>query len=168
MKCAARRAWKRTEIQREEGAAVVEMALTCVVFLAMVFGVIQACLAFYTSNYVSDAAREATRWAIVRGSTSCTSTPNLTDCGATTTAQFQSYVESLGYPGINSSKLTVTPTWFSASSTLPKTWTKCATPCNDPGNQVQVQVSYSFPLGIPFWKAATVSVSSTSQMVISQ
>lgn len=153
-------------VSGEDGGTLVEMAICSSILLSMLLGIIQLCLALYCYHYVSDAAREATRWAIVRGSTSCTNTPNLTNCGATA-AQVQSYVQSLGYP--YSGGLTATTKWCQASATKPTTWSACsASTANTPGNEVQVQVQYSFPLGIPFVNIGSLAVSSTSQMVIAQ
>ena len=152
----------------EEGSSLVETALACTVFLAMLTGVFQMSLAFYTFHYVSDAAREGSRYAAVRGSTSCTNTPNLSNCNATSD-QIQTYVRGLGYPGITASKLTVATTWLTASSTQPTTWSSCSTgTCNVPGGQVKVVAAYSFPLSVPFVPRLSLSVSSTSKMVISQ
>ncbi len=110
----------------EEGASMVETAFACTIFLAMLIGTFQMMMAFYTFHFVSDAAREATRYAIVRGSTSCTNTPNLSNCNATSD-QIQTYLRGLKYPGITSSKLTVATTWLTASTTTPTTWSACAT-----------------------------------------
>ncbi len=136
------------------------MALVSMVLFAMLFGIIEFSLALYTFNYVSDAAREGTRYAIVRG-TSCNV---LTNCNVTA-AQIQTYIQKLGYPGMNPSNTTVTTTWFSPSA-APVTWTACGSPCEAPGNAVQVTVTYSFPLSIPFVPKETLSLHSTSMMVI--
>jgi Flp pilus assembly protein TadG len=142
------------------------MAICSAVLLSMLLGIIQLCLALYCYHYVADAAREATRWAIVRGSTSCSNTPNLTNCNATS-AQIQTYVRGLGYP--YSGGLVATTKWCQASATKPTTWAACsAATANTPGNQVQVQVQYSFPFGVLFVNIGNLSVSSTSQMVIAQ
>jgi Flp pilus assembly protein TadG len=146
---------------QNEGSALVEMGLVCGILFAMLFGIIEFSLALYTYNYVSDAARDGSRYAIVRGS-SCSV---LTNCNATA-AQIQSYVQSLGYPGMNSANTTVTTTWYSPSTTSPLTWTLCGTTCNAPGDAVRVKVVYSFPLSIPFVPKSTLSLQSTSQMVI--
>jgi hypothetical protein len=130
----------------------------------LLIGIIELALAGYTYHYVSEAAREATRYAIVRGS-SCAGMP---DCNASA-AQISTYVKGLGYGGIDPNKMTVTTTWWSPSVIAPSpVWTQCAGVCNAPGNMVQVGVTYAFPLTIPFWKSATVNLSSTSQMLISQ
>lgn len=152
----------------EEGAGLVEWGLACSVFLATLIGVFQMSLAFYTMHYLSDAARQGSRYAMVRGSTSCTNTPNLSNCNATSD-QIQAYVRSIAYPGITASKLTVTTTWLTASTTQPTTWSSCSSgTCNAPGSQVKVMAAYSFPLSVPFVPSLSFSLKSTSKMVISQ
>ena len=148
-------------VQREEkGSALVETALSMVVFLTVLIGLFQLTLALYTYHFISDAAREATRYAIVRGS-SCI---NLPDCNATST-QIQTYVQNLPYPIFNRSNMTVTTTW-------PTTGFSCtpnaAPNCNNPGNLVKIVVTYPYSLNIPFWPSATLNISSTSEMYISQ
>lgn len=148
----------------DAGATLVEFALSVSILLMMLFGLTAMCLAFYTYSFVADAAREATRYAIVRGST-CTDLP---DCNATTN-QISNYVKQLGFPGMNTSNMTITTSWLTASSTLPTSWSSCATgTCNAPGNGVRVVVTYAVPLTIPFVSPNALNVSSTSQMVISQ
>lgn len=154
--------WPSSRVRDEEGSTLVEFALSASMLFAMLFGIIGISFGFYSYNFVSDAAREATRWAIVRGS-SCSI---LSGCGASS-SDIQTYVRSLGYPGITANSLTVTSTWLSASSTQPTTWTACASTCNAPGNAVQVQVKYAFALDIPFFRDNALNISSTSQMVIS-
>jgi Flp pilus assembly protein TadG len=154
----------------DEGQAVVEMALSSAVLFAMFFGIFEASMACYTSNYVSDAAREATRWAIVRGGSCTKNSGGLMDhCGATQT-DIATYVQSLNYPGIRSANLTTTASWYTPSSKPPTaSWTSCSgSGCNASGNLVQVVVTYTFPLAVPFLPSRSLSLSSTSQMVISQ
>ena len=152
----------------DQGSSVVETSLASLVFLAMLIGAYQAMLGLYTFHFVSDAAREASRYAAVRGSTSCTNTPNLTNCDATS-SQIQTYVQGLGYPGIQKSKLTVTTTWLKSGGSTPATWSSCTSgTCNAPGNMAKVVATYAFPLKVPFARGLTINLSSTSEMVISQ
>jgi Flp pilus assembly protein TadG len=155
----------------ESGATMVELALCSAILFTFVFGILDMSLAVYGYHYSSEAAREGTRYAIVRGwtapsvaGTACASYTN----GACTasSAQIQQYVKSLNFPGIQSSLMTVTPSW----STYPG-GSACTAPsatCNIPGNQVTVQVQYAFPVTIPFIKSRTLTMTSTSAMVISQ
>lgn len=159
----------------EEGASILEFALSSTVFFAMLIGTFQGLLAVYAFHFVSDAAREGSRYAMVRGSTSCVNTPNLSNCNATSD-QVQTYVRSLKYPGITSSQLTVTTTWMTASispdaltSASTTTWSSCSSgTCNAPGNIVKVVAKYAFGFSAPFVPKATLNLTSTSEMVISQ
>lgn len=153
-----------SKIHRDgSGSSLVEFALCSTVLAMFWFGLMQCCLALYAYNCVSDAARSGTRYAAVRGS-SCSGMP---DCGITAT-QIQSHVRGNVYPGLISNNLNATATWWLASTSHPTTWTQCASMCNDPGDAVQLQVTYSFPLNIPFWKNQTLNLTSTSQVVIAQ
>jgi hypothetical protein len=155
----------------EAGSSIVEMALTLSVLFMLVFGIIFMSMALYTYNCIGEAAREATRYAVIRGSGSCTVLSTFPNCNLNPTTSgtpLQDWVRGLGYPFAAS--LTVTPTWWSPSSTSAPTWTTAcvAATCNAPGNMVKVVVSYDYPLAIPFWKNTTLSMASTSQMVISE
>lgn len=156
--------------RQDDGNSIVEMSIGISLFLMVLVGIIEVGLAMYTYNYVSDAAREGSRWAIVRGAACSANTPGLDHCNASQT-DIQTYLQSLPYPGINSSNLTVTASWLTATKP-PTSWSTCTASstvtCNLPGNEVQVTVSYPFSLNVPFWRNASVTVASTSSMVISQ
>lgn len=160
------------QIPGDEGASLVEMAIACSVLFAMMFGVIQMSLALYTYHFVSDAAREASRWAMVRGG-NCISnvsqgycSPTSNDAYGADNADIQAYVKSLGYPF--ASNLTASTKWLSGT---PSSQSVCGTSpsgCNGAGNQVQVTISCNLPVAIPFWKATNINMQSTSTMVIAQ
>jgi len=149
------------EIRGDAGSSLVESAVSFVFLIAAMFGIFEMSLALFAYHYVSDAAREASRYASVRGS-QCT---NLDHCGATS-AQIQSYIQGMAFPSIDMSNVSVTATWLSASASQPTTWSACNNQCDAPGNQVQVVVTYPFPLSIPLVPKSTINVSSTSVMVI--
>lgn len=152
----------------DEGSTLVETAVSTMLLMAIMIGCMQTCLALYSYHYTAQAARMATRYAMVRGSTSCASTPDLANCNATT-SQIASYVQGLGFPGITTSSVNVTTTWCASNGTKPATWAACTgTSSNAPGNLVKVVVSYPHTFAIPFTKSLAVNVSSTSQAVISQ
>lgn len=153
-------------IRGVEGSAIVELALSSAILFAMLIGITQVSIAFYAYHVTAYAARQATRWAMVRGSDSCTNTPNLSECDATK-AQIQSFVADLGYLNLEASDTTVS--WLTASATEPTTWSTCTkAPCNAPSNVVQVVVTYPLSINIPFVPTQKFSVRSTSQMVIAQ
>lgn len=144
----------------EQGAAMVEMALSMVILMTIIFGVLFGCLALYSYHFVSDAAREGSRYAIVHGATCTVSGASCT----VSTAQIQTYVQDLGFPGINPSAMTVNTTY----SAYPAGATCAALGCNGPGDLATVTAQYTFHLNIPFLPAQTLNMTSTSAMVISQ
>lgn len=144
----------------EAGSAAVEMALSMFILLSVLIGVFELCLALYSYHYVSEAAREGSRYAIVHGSTCTVSGISCT----VTAAQIQTYVQNLGYPGINPSNMVVTTTW----SAYPAGGSCVAVGCNGPGDLVTVSAQYSFNLSIPFVSSSALNLTSTSSMVISQ
>jgi Flp pilus assembly protein TadG len=145
-------------LDEEVGAGLVEYALIFMLFLTLLLGSADFGRALYAYHFVSNAAREATRWAAVNGSTcsidgSC-SFPNGAQAG-----DVQSFVTKHVPLGINSSELTVTPTWPSTAGT-------CATTDNAPGCTVDVQVQYAFSFTFPFVYSKTLTLTSESQTVI--
>ena len=157
----------------EQGGSLVEMAISCLILIPILFGIIQLSIGLYCYHYAADAAREATRWAIVRGST-CNGLFGSGYCSPTdangtgaTANDIDQYVKTLGYP--YSSRVTTATKWCTKSASNPATWTSCSTtPDGNPGNQVQVTVSYAYPLVIPFLKSNTINLSSVSSMTIVQ
>jgi Flp pilus assembly protein TadG len=151
-------AWRSgSGLRGERGTSTIEFALGASLLFTLVCGILTMCFALYTYNIVSEAAREAARFAIVRGSACHFATA----CPAAT-GDIQTYVSNLGFPG--SSNLTATPAW----SAYPAGGT-CKSPgCNGPGDQVAVTVTYRFPLVIPFLPRRTLNMSNTAAMVISQ
>ncbi len=146
-------------LREDAGNSVIETAVASMVFLTMLIGIMQMSVALYTQHFLSYVAREATRYAIVRGS-AC---QYLDNCNATS-SQIQTWVYSLNFAGINPNNMTVTTTW-------PTTGAACSpsiSPCNNPGNLVRVAVSYNYPMRIPLIPNRSIPMSSTSQMVISR
>lgn len=151
----------------EEGSSLVEFALIFLVMITMMLGIIDFCRAAYSYHFVSEAAREATRYAAVRGSTcnsdsSCSqATP---DTGPATPANtvVQDYVTSITPPGIDSTKVTTTPTWPVVANGP----TVCSTTVNAPGCTVEVQVSYAFNFVFPLVRTGALTLSSSSEMII--
>lgn len=168
------RAWRR-RLRNEHGGTLVETAFTITLLFVFIFGIMELSLALYSYHFVSDAAREATRYAMVRGSdwsSSCDGTGKAgsgsTSAGCIASAtDIQNYVQNMGFPGIVGSNMTVTTT---CATTIGGTFTAYpgTTACNGNGNVVQVTVSYPFTFGVPGMKKFNYSLASTSQMVISQ
>ena len=163
-------------IRGEQGGSLVEMAVCCLALIPLLFGILQLSIGLYCFHFAADAAREATRWAIVRGST-CNGlfgagycSPTSSNTSGATAADIAQFVKSLGYP--YSGKVSTTTTWCSNSGSIPATWSTCSstTPSsiNSPSNQVKVTVSYAYPLVIPVVGKTSINLSSTSSMTIVQ
>lgn len=165
--------------RESQGQTLVETALTMMVLLMMIFGVIEMSTAMYNYHYLANAAHEAARYAIVRGNTwSTTCDPNGSDgtgygssmCTAST-ADVANFVQNRGFPGINIPASDVYVNYF--SSVPSKVSTGCpgttgTTANNAPGDIVQVTICYPFTLTLPGLPAYTWHLASTSQMVIAQ
>ncbi len=141
----------------ERGTELVEFAFAITILLSLMFGIIGFAQAAYAYHFVSDVAREATRYASVRGS-DCNPAV-LPDCPMNTSAQVETYAKSIAPLGINATQLTVNATWPSTGG--------CPGPATAPGCPVQVQVQYPFTF-LPVLHLGTLNISSTSQMVITQ
>jgi Flp pilus assembly protein TadG len=150
------------KLLNDTGSSLVEFSLAASVLFLALFGIIEMCFALYIYNYVSDAARVGTRYAMVRG-TGCSA--SLTGCGADQAA-IVSYLRSLPYPGMDAAKLNATVQWYQLNASGPTGWSTACT-CPNPKNEVQVTVIYQFPLQIPYFPSGTINIQSTSQMVIS-
>jgi len=125
------------------GQGATEFALIAIGLLTLIFGVMQGAYTIAAYNFVTYSARDAARYAMVRGATS----PQ-----PATTTDVKNFV--LGEAqGVNSQGVVVTTSWV---------------PNNNPGNAVKVTVSYTFAPLARIASSLTLTFSSTSQMVISQ
>lgn len=160
----------RLRLGGDSGTSLIEFTFSVPVLFMLLIGFIQTSFAIYSNLCVTALTRDTARWASVRGSNSCADAPAMTDCNATAAA-IQATARRMVYPGIDSSKITVSTTWLQASSVDPVTWTACTGSskiCNAPGNAVQVALTYPLPFEVPFVSAQTLSLHSTSQLVIVQ
>jgi Flp pilus assembly protein TadG len=134
------------------------------VLLLMMFGVVGFGTALYTYHFVSNTAREATRWASVRGSTCPLNLPSLPDGCPAADSDVNAYVQNLSTGiGLDPTKVTTTTTWVAPPNNL----AACTAQANSPGCVVKVQVQYSFQFLFPLLPSG-FTMQSTSQMVISQ
>lgn len=148
---------------KSRGTTLLEFAFLIPILFALVFGIIDFGRALYTYHFVSETAREATRWASVRGS-ACA---GLTNCQAQA-SDVSAYVASIVPMGIDPSpsKLSVITDWPPPPNNL----TICQTnpTHNGPGCAVRVQVNYQFKFILPFLPTSGYRMTSTSEMIISQ
>ncbi|HUX44804.1 MAG TPA: TadE family protein [Terracidiphilus sp.] len=156
---------KSSRSDGEEGSALVEFALSACMLMTIQVVLIAVSMIVYSYTFVSDAAREATRYAMVRGlslNNPCTA-PGYATCIAQND-DIQSYVRGLHLPGIAPENLTVTTDWLTSVGA------ECGTQdsCKAPGNLVHVTVAYAYPVTLGFGTSKSFTMTSRSQSVIVQ
>jgi len=122
-----------------------EFAVAATVFFMIFFALMEIGMAVLTSDALSEAAREATRYAMVHSSTSY---------DPATTAQIQQVAVN-AVSNLNLSTGDVVVSWPSDPNYTGKT-------------DIQVVVSYSYPLHVPFVSSITLPLSSTSRVLVAQ
>jgi Flp pilus assembly protein TadG len=143
------------KLKGEDGNGLVEYALVFMVFISLLLGIIDFSRALYTYHFLSNAARDATRWAAVNGAT-CT---NDGSCAASASqTDIQTYVTNITPPGVDPTKLTTSASWLGSAA--------CPGGGNNPGCPVQVQLSYQFNFVVPFISTDPLTLSSSSEMTI--
>jgi Flp pilus assembly protein TadG len=172
---------------RERGASLVEYAFVVILFFSLIFGISGFGHALFVYHHLNNAAKEATRYAAVRGSTCLNDNSCLTSnsasgiAGPTTVADVQAYVQSITPPSIDGTKLTITPCGVK-NTVCSQTITGAADACNtaatanEPGCTAQVQVAYPYNFIFPLIPASTTTttpcsspgwcLTSTSEMII--
>lgn len=143
----------------ERGNSTVEFAFAAMALLLFVFGILEFGRALYTYHTVSNLARLGTRWAIVRGS-GCTTQNVLDNCPATQ-AEVQTYVQSQAFALMNTGNITAVTQWPGTPTAT------CTNGSNGRGCLVTVTVSYPFQFWVPLIGSQGPTISSTSQMIIS-
>ncbi len=139
----------------ERGASIAETAVVMSVVLLLLFAIVDFGRALYTYSFVATIAREGARWMIVRGS-QCTVLDN---CGAQS-AQLKTYVQGLNNGALSTSSIAATANFVACPSG--------AAAGNGPGCTVRVTVTYPFAFIAPYFSKLGMTMTSTSQMVISQ
>jgi len=167
-----RQAWRVWRDDR--GNTIVEFAVVIIIILTFLFGIMDFARFVYTYHFVSEVAREATRYSVVRGSkyagVACTAAVPF-DCEVMATSGYVTpYVQSITPPGINSTNLAVTTTWPSITPDGTTTLCTAPNPIDSPGCYVKVTLTYPFHFMLPFLPASTktYTITSTSEMVIDQ
>ena len=132
-----------TKSHRTRGSCFVESALIFGLFVQIVFGTIEAARFMYFYNWVSYAAREGTRWASVRGTTSG---------HQAAASDVQTFVKNQAV------------TYDPANVTVLTTWS----PDEKPGSTVTVEVEYAYRPLIGFIFQNSLTLNAQSKSVISQ
>jgi Flp pilus assembly protein TadG len=172
----------------QRGASLVEYAFVVILFLSLLFGISGFGHALFVYHHLNNAAKEATRYAAVRGykcsnDLSCAATNSASGtAGPTTAADVTAYVASITPQSIDSSKFTVTVCGVKGSvacgasgpavcttdlkdGSVPPVVVQVAA-SNYPGCTVSVQVQYAYNFVFPLIATTPINMSSTSQMII--
>lgn len=124
------------------GQATTEFPIAALAAVLFTIGIVFGGVAIYSYNFVSQAARDATRYAAVNGSKSL---------NPVTSSDVQTFVRNEA-TGLNTNNITVSTTW---------------NPDNNPGSTVEVLVKYTFQPFYPI-SGTTLTMASQSEMVISR
>jgi Flp pilus assembly protein TadG len=141
---------------------MVETAIVMSLILLVMFGIIDFGRALYTYHLVENAAREGSRWAMVRG-TYCTPRGSPPDECPATAADIQTYVQSVS-PLLDTNSMTVTPTWGTTPASNGAT---CNGVSHGVGCEVTVSVTYQFNFLLPMMPGG-FQMAAASQASISQ
>jgi Flp pilus assembly protein TadG len=141
----------RRAIENDDGSTLIEFSATLSVLMTFVYVLMQISMLLYTYGMISECAREASRYASVRGSTCQTSSS--TSCTATTTS-VSSYATGRGFPNLGGSVLSATTTYPDGNEA--------------PGSRVRVQITYPYSVSLPLVQKRTISLEVASEMYIVQ
>lgn len=152
----------------QSGAALVEFALVLTVFMALVLGLFTGGIAYEHQQQITNAAREAARYAATLAEDACTPTSN---CGGNNwAAEVQSIAVQRSNGVLTTSQVCVALVSGSGSSpaAIGSTYTTAGgtSPCytdnsSDSGQRVQVSVSRSDSMSVIFF-SKTLSLSSNA------
>lgn len=131
----------QTRRARQAGAVMVEGALCLMSFLMITLGTIEFSIAVQANNFCAWVARDAVRWAAVRGAASTT---------PATSTSISDYVKAQ-VVGMDKTKFTVTTTF---------------SPDNNQGSVVRVNVRYLVVPLANFAMKSNLTVGSTAEMTI--
>jgi Flp pilus assembly protein TadG len=147
---------------RERGSSLLEQSFILVFLLTMMFGIIDCGRALYTYHFVSNVAREASRWASVRSLTCNT----LAGCpGDLTGNNLQTtFKANLSSMGLDPTKVTFTTSWVAPPGVGAAS---CTAPTNQIGCMVHVDVAYNYTFFFaPFIAAPPIRMASSSELLI--
>jgi Flp pilus assembly protein TadG len=181
--------------QGSHGSTLIEFALVVMVLMTLMLGVFEFSRLLYAYHFVGSAARRTARWAAVNGSTcandtsssdtggSCNGTDGMSN-GYATPTDIQNYATSLAPTGVNSANITATASWPLSGQAYPSSSICTSNPsaagcncysatiggsssdANSPGCTVEVTLNYNFKFIFPFVHVGAITLSSTSESII--
>lgn len=164
------------KLRGEEGADVVEFAISSFIFFLFTFGLMYLCFIFFMYQTTAEAAREGARWASVHA-TNCDTTTSGCPLSSTPQTDVSNYVQGTI---VGASGMTVNTYWcvpssyqctcvgatssnnYACQSGSTGTWGSANL---GQGDMVRVTVSYTVA-SIPFVSSSGLTISSSSQHVL--
>lgn len=125
--------------RNERGSTLVEFALVLLIAMTILLGIMEFGRAVWIYGTIAHAAREGTRFAIVRGAESA---------APADTAAVRAYVQARA--------------GFGTATQVTTSWQ----PDNKPGSVVQVMAQYNYQPVLPLVPSGGINLRSTSRMVI--
>lgn len=157
----------------DRGETLIEFAISAVITVSLILGVMDLSRALYTYHFIAFAAEQGARFAEVHGSgwtgscSSSTGTSYTAPLGCTASkSDIQTYVQSLTPPAVTKANVTVSPQWLGKD--INGNSSTCGSTSNKAGCLVQVSVSYQFSYMVPFLPTAAQTMSATAQAVITE
>lgn len=159
---------KRRRESGQRGATSFEFAMVAVITFVIIFGMIDLARALYSYHFVTTAAREAARYASVRGYLCSSSVP---DCPGP--VNVDAFAKAIAPQGIDKAQVDATLTSVPNVPPMPV----CTPTPNYPGCLFQVTATYNFNWIFPtsFYSLApvnflpgTIAMSSTAEMIYSR
>ena len=151
----------------QRGNALVEFAVSLTVLLTVLFGIIDIGRALYAYDWLYNAARQTTRWSMVRGAFCNNPQHPLTGCPADKNT-ILNYVKNTNGTGLDTSGIDTSLVNVSSHCFASDTPTGDP-PCAPPGT-IQVSITYRFQPITPFLAALLSnyqwSMSSSSKRVM--
>ena len=170
----------RSDMERlardEGGSALVEIAISIMLLMTLIFSVFEVSMAVYSYHFLANAAQEGARYAIVRGGSWIPACDGNGTAGSgygssmckASPADIANYVASRNFPGLHVAAANVCVQYFSSPPATASTTCTANTSPNTPGSTVQVTITYPFTITVPLVPSYNFSMSSTSQMTITQ
>jgi len=165
-----RRTRRCASLRDERGSSMIEYSIVFALLMTMLLGIADFSRALYSYHCINNAAREATRYAAVRGTTcstapsSCTAANSASGtAGPTSQNDILAFVKSVMPLGVNGTVGVPPPIW---SGTANDGSGACSGANPAPGCTVQVTVTYAFNFMFPFVSKSTLAMNSTSQTTV--
>lgn len=156
----------------EQGSALMEFAVGMMLFFSLMFAAMAFSQALYAYHFISYAAREGARYAAVRGS-ACTTfasacPASASDVGSYVVGLSPGGIDTTNYQSLSSGGVISNSTILAVITTWPGNGAGTCATTNSPGCPVKVKIQYKYKFSLPLVSSSSITMTSASQMIISQ